>query len=85
MRSEDNIRVKISPVMVDDNIFAFDVIEETEGFADRIHQLQTQYIIKKQELIEDFIYKNLETNILETIKLKIENELLYRKLQEDNQ
>ena len=82
MRSDDNIRVKISPVRVDDNILAFDVIEETKGCADRIHQLQTQYVIKKQELIEDFIYKNLETNILETMKLKIENELLDRKLKE---
>lgn len=82
MRSNDNIRIKISPVRVDDNIFAFDVIKETKGFADRIQQLQTQYFIKKQELIEDFIYKNLETNILETMKVKIENELLDRKLKE---
>ena len=81
----DNIRVKISSVRVDDNIFAFDVIEETKGFADRIQQLQTQYVIKKQELIEDFIYKNLETNILETMKVKIENELLDRKLKGANQ
>lgn len=82
MTSNDNIMVKISPVRVDDNILAFGVIEETKGFADRIHQLQTQYVIKKQELIEDFIYKNLETNILETMKVKIENELLDRKLKE---
>ena len=54
MASNDNIMVKISPVRVDDNILAFGVIEETKGFADRIHQLQTQYVIKKQELIEDF-------------------------------
>ena len=74
----DNIRVKISSVRVD-------VIEETKGFADRIQQLQTQYVIKKQELIEDFIYKNLETNILETMKVKIENELLDRKLKGANQ
>lgn len=82
MTNNDNIMVKISRVRVDDNILAFNVIEETKGFADRIHQLQTQYFIKKQELIEDFIYKNLETNILETMKVKIENELLDRKLKD---
>ena len=85
MRSENNIRIKISPVRIDDNIFAFDVVEEAKGFDNRIHQSQMQYAIKKQELLEDFIYKNLETNILEAMKVKIENELLDRKLKEDNQ
>ena len=42
----------------------------------------TEYEIKKRELLEDFIYKNLETKILQGMKLKIENELLQRKLKE---
>ena len=76
------MHIKINPVRVDDNVLSFDVIEETMGFGERIHQATQQYVIKKQELIEDYIYKSLKTSTLQTMKLKIENELLYRELKE---
>lgn len=76
------MNIRISPVQVDENIFAFDVIEEAEGFGNKLQQAAQHYAIKKQELIEDFIYKNLETNVLQAMKLKIENELMGRYLKE---
>lgn len=76
------MNIKINPVRVDDNVLSFDVIEETISFGERTHQAAQQYIIKKQELIEDYIYKSLKTSTLQTMKLKIENELLYRELKE---
>lgn len=42
-------------------------------------------IIEKTKLIDDFIYKNLETNVLQSMKLKIENELLERRLKMEKQ
>lgn len=41
-----------------------------------------QHTLKIAQLVDDFIYKNLDTNVLETMKCKIENELLERKLKE---
>lgn len=41
-----------------------------------------QHTLKIAQLLDDFIYKNLDTNVLETMKCKIENELLERKLKE---
>ena len=76
------MNIKINPVRAYDNILLFDVIEETMGFGERIHQAAQQYVINKQELIEDYIYKNLETSVLQAMKLKIENELMSRKLKE---
>lgn len=40
----------------------------------------TQYILEYRKLIEDFAYKNIPTNVLQGMKLKIENELMERKL-----
>jgi hypothetical protein len=54
-------------------------IKET-NYIDEVHRQFLQHEIKKQELIEDFVYKNLETNILQAMKLKIENELFERRL-----
>lgn len=54
-------------------------IKET-NYIDEVHQQFLQHEIKKQELIEDFVYKNLETYILQAMKLKIENELFERRL-----
>ena len=52
------------------------------GVSDKIAKMATNHIVEKNKLIEDFIYKNLDTNVLETMKCKIENELLQRKLKE---
>ena len=54
----------------------------TFGVNDKITKMATNYIVEKNKLIEDYIYKNLETHTLELMKLKIENELLERKLKE---
>ena len=54
----------------------------TFGVSDKIAQMATNHIVEKNRLIEDYIYKNLETHILELMKLKIENELLERRLKE---
>lgn len=55
-------------------------LEITETYFTGLKEHTVNYLIKKQELLEDFIYKNLETSILQGMKLKIENELLQRKL-----
>ena len=43
-----------------------------------------QYILEYRKLVEDFIYKNIPTNVLQVMKLKIENELIERKLKEND-
>ena len=75
------VDIAIKPIINNDKNFTFDVIEES-GLGQNIHQYAKQYVIKKQQLIEDFVYKNLDTVTLETMKCKIENELLKRKLKE---
>lgn len=52
------------------------------GVTDKVLKTMEIQQLKKQQLIDDFIYKNLETHTLELMKLKIENELLQRKLKE---
>lgn len=42
-----------------------------------------QYILDYRRLVEDFMYKNIPTHILKAMKLKIENELIERKLKEN--
>lgn len=42
-----------------------------------------QYVLEYRRLVEDFMYKNLPTHILKAMKLKIENELIERKLKEN--
>ena len=52
------------------------------GVTDSVLKTMEIQQLKKQQLIEDFVYKHLETHILELMKLKIENELLERRLKE---
>lgn len=54
----------------------------TFGVSDKIAKMATTHIVEKNKLVEDYIYKNLDTNVLEAMKLKIENELLERRLKE---
>ena len=42
-----------------------------------------QYILEYKKLVEDFMYKNIPTHILKAMKLKIENELIGRKINND--
>lgn len=55
----------------------------TFGVSDKIAKMTTNHIVLKNKLIEDYIYKNLDTNVLEAMKLKIENELLERRLKNE--
>ena len=57
----------------------------TFGVSDKIAKMTTNYIVEKNKLIEDYIYKNLDTNVLKAMKLKIENELLERRLRSSNE
>lgn len=82
MDKKDNIltiKHHIMPVKNNEKELAFDLVREG------ITQTVFSYVIQKNKLVEDFIYKNLETSVLQTMKLKIENELMTRLLQEDNQ
>lgn len=56
----------------------------TFGVSDKIAKMATNHIVEKNKLVEDFIYKNLDTVTLEQMKCKIENELLFRKLRKHN-
>lgn len=56
----------------------------TFGVSDKIAKMTTNYIVEKNKLIEDYIYKNLDTNVLRAMKLKIENELSERLLRSSN-
>ncbi|MDD3238255.1 MAG: hypothetical protein PHV37_09190 [Candidatus Gastranaerophilales bacterium] len=63
--------------------FQLGVIENTPEILhcrEIMGKVVTDFVVKKAEIIDDFIYKNLETNILEMMKLKIENELMTRRL-----
>lgn len=53
-----------------------------QEFTEKLDRAAHEYIIKKQSLIEDYIYKNLETSVLEAMKCKIENELLERRMKD---
>lgn len=53
----------------------FNVVELNE-----LDRITREIAVKYAKLIDDYIYKNIPTNILQGMKLKIENELLERKL-----
>lgn len=52
------------------------------GVTDSVLKTMEIQQLKKQQLIDDFVYKHLETHTLELMKLKIENELFARRLKE---
>ena len=58
-------------------------IEEIDSVQDSLNKRIYHHILEKQKIVNDFIYENLETNILQEIKTKIENELLKRKLKDE--
>ena len=67
--------------IVNKNDYGFEIAEAStvdnlfKGFTTKIQ-------IEYAKMLDDFIYKNIPTNILQGMKLKIENELLERKLKE---
>lgn len=50
----------------------------------KLSNYTVQYILEYKKLVEDFMYKNIPTHILKAMKLKIENELIERKLKEND-
>lgn len=59
-----------------------DILLIEERLGESRDRFCTQMLIKKQQLVDDFIYKRLETNVLSAMKVKIENELLERRMKE---
>lgn len=59
--------------------YVFELQEVTE--VDNIlKKITTKSQLEYAKMLDDYIYKNIPTNILQGMKLKIENELLERKL-----
>lgn len=53
----------------------FDIIQNNN-----LSGIVQEYAIRYAELLNDYIYKNIPTNVLQGMKLKIENELMERTL-----
>lgn len=57
--------------------------KDNEGFNigefDERDKITRELTVKYAKLVDDYIYKNIPTNTLQGMKLKIENELLERK------
>lgn len=69
------------------NKINFAVVENTPErlvIQERMNKAVQNFMMKKAELLDDYIYKNLETSVLQGMKLKIENELLERRLKEND-
>ena len=65
--------------------YSWKVIENNGKFLEleekcNLHDAVSRIMLEKGKMLDDFVYKNIETEILKVMKLKIENELLYRKL-----
>lgn len=56
----------------------FDVLE-----FDNLHRAIQKHVIRYTQFLDDYIYKNIPSNVLQSMKLKIENELLERRLKGD--
>lgn len=60
--------------------------KDNEGFnvveLNELPRVTREIAVKYANLVDEYIYKNIPTNILQGMKLKIENELLERKLKE---
>ena len=59
-------------------IDGFDVLEFND-----LHRVVQKHIIRYAQFLDDYIYKNIPSNVLQSMKLKIENELLERRLKGD--
>lgn len=59
--------------------YGFQIVELEETNGKIIHEYAQKYVIEYVKLRDKFIYKNIPTNVLEDMKLIIENELKERK------
>ena len=60
-------------------------VEETLKYPEEVsfmHDAVSYMMFDKMKALEAFVYSNLETNILQAMKLNIENELMTRRLKE---
>lgn len=57
----------------------FKIVETNE-----LDKIAREFAVKYTKLVDDYIYKNIPTNVLQAMKLKIENKLLERKLKEND-
>ena len=57
----------------------FNIVETNE-----LDKIIREFAVKYAKFVDDYIYKNIPTNVLQVMKLKIENELLERKLKEND-
>lgn len=57
----------------------FNIVETNE-----LDKIAREFVVKYTKLVDDYIYKNIPTNVLQAMKLKIENELLERKLKNND-
>ena len=63
--------------------YGFEISEAKE--VNNIFQgFSTKFQIEYAKMLDDYIYKNIPTNVLEGMKLKIENELMERKLKDND-
>ncbi len=60
--------------------YGFQITEREEAVGKIIHEYAQRYVIEYVKLRDKFIYKNIPTNVLQDMKLVIENELKERKL-----
>lgn len=66
---------------------SFAVVENTPErlvLLEKINETAQNFMLEKAKLLDDYIFKNLETSVLQGMKLKIENELLERRLKEND-
>lgn len=66
---------------------SFAVVENTPEhlvLLEKMNEAAQNFILEKSKLLDDYIYKNLETSVLQGMKLKIENELFERRLKEND-
>lgn len=57
----------------------FDILEFND-----LHRAIQKHIIRYAQFLDDYIYKNIPSNVLQGMKLKIENELMERRLKGDD-
>ena len=62
--------------------------KDDEGFnmveTNELDRITREFAVKYANLVDEYIYKNIPTNVLQGMKLKIENELLERKLKNND-
>lgn len=77
--TDDFYTTKKTLTIVNKDDYGFEIAEAKE--VNNIFQgFTTKIQIEYAKMLEDYIYKNIPTNILQGMKLKIENELMERTL-----